>query len=329
MRTKDRAATASRRRAWTFEDGTPPTVADFRAGGARRAAFLRWHVGDRLRAMRDETLHRAFALLPTEAASAIGGWLGRFIVPRWLPKPMARGRENLRRIRPDWTEDEIEAALHGLYDNIGRLQAEFSVLDRLLAEGRIRVEGREHWDAAVARGPVVLVCAHIGNWETIPAVCGATGREIGFIYMPPASRARHAIARRVRSRLGVTLMPPGRAAVRPALRILEGGGTVILFCDEVMGGKVLGPFLGRRPHVDGNAAIAVRLARRTGASLVPAHAVREPGCRFTVHFRPALDLPPCDDPAARLLDDVRLVDAAIEAVVRRHPDSWYFVDNRL
>src|SRR5436190_23762667 len=53
------------------------------------------------------------------------------------------GRDNLRAAFPDKTPDEIERILRGVWDNLGRVAAEFAHLDRIVAgdpERRVFVE---------------------------------------------------------------------------------------------------------------------------------------------------------------------------------------------
>lgn len=314
----------ARRKAWTWRPAETPTLADFRAGGKRRRHFLRRALREPIGSLSDLTLNRLFRLLPTDTVSDWGGRLGRILAPRFHKASERRGRANLKRLAPSLDAERIDDLFGRNRENTGRVMAEFAVIGRFLREGRIEPDGLDHLEAAEARGPVVLAGVHTGNWEAIFALLGHRARPTSLIYMPPARETQHGIARETRLKLGIALLPPGRAAVRPALRALERGETVIIFCDEVFEGRIMGPLFGRPVHFEGNLARACRLAALTGAAIVPVHAVRTEGARFGVRFEA-----PLDGFGADLAADVRRLDEALEAPVRRHLDQWYFLDGRL
>ncbi len=75
-------------------------------------------------------------LMPLEAASGLGGWLGRTIGPR--VGITRRARRNLGRAFPEKTADEIEATVLDMWDNLGRTMLEYPHLDRLRFDGAER-----------------------------------------------------------------------------------------------------------------------------------------------------------------------------------------------
>src|SRR5919197_1021102 len=68
-------------------------------------------------------------LLPLDWASAIGGRLARAIGPRLgISK---RARINLGRAFPELSEAEIERIIAGMWDNLGRVAAEYPHLSKI------------------------------------------------------------------------------------------------------------------------------------------------------------------------------------------------------
>jgi len=309
---------------------TPPQVpgwADLKAGGARRAAWLRYWRGAGVQDLADFALHGLFRILPIGLVSAIGGALGRFVGPRFHPEAVVRARANLKRIDPSLSDAEVEARIVSHFDNAGRVMAEFSILHRLVQSGRITVENAEPLLRRHREGPLLIVACHTGNWEAVGALMQSAGIEWSAVYTPPGRPAQQVIAERVRRQFGVHMLPPGLPGVRPTIRTLEAGGAVSMFCDEVHDGKVMAPFFDRAPHLDGNLAIALRFARLTGAQVFVGHGVRLNGCRFHVTCTDAVALPSHTDPAATLLDDVIALNAILEPIVRANCGQWYFLDN--
>src|SRR5207302_5084829 len=108
-----------------------------------------------------------FRLLPLDLASALGGWLGRAIGRRL--GITRRARTNLRRAMPDLDQAAIDRIIRGMWDNLGRVVAEYPHLGafQVYAEqDRIELRGGAHMDAAIAAGkPIIAFSGHFGNWE--------------------------------------------------------------------------------------------------------------------------------------------------------------------
>src|SRR5437667_11004945 len=71
----------------------------------------------------------AMRALPLSAASAVGGALGRLIGPRLGVS--ARARNNLRAALPELSPPQVEAIVSGMWDNLGRVAAEYPHLRRI------------------------------------------------------------------------------------------------------------------------------------------------------------------------------------------------------
>src|SRR5215467_6414246 len=104
-----------------------------------------------------------FKLFGLDRASAVGGWIGRTLV---APTPMSRlAIENLTAAYPDKSPSEIKAVVRAMWDNLGRVMGEYAHLDRVHINGadpRIELIGKEHIDAASARGKgILLVSGHL------------------------------------------------------------------------------------------------------------------------------------------------------------------------
>src|SRR5438105_3022941 len=128
-----------------------------------------------------------FALLgwlPLHAASALGGALARWIGPRLGVSN--RARRNLRAALPELSAARIEAIVRGMWDNLGRVAAEYPHLRHIRVfppDGRVETLGIEHLDRALAAGhPVILFGGHLGNWEVAALAAGQYGLDIAQIY---------------------------------------------------------------------------------------------------------------------------------------------------
>jgi KDO2-lipid IV(A) lauroyltransferase len=319
-----------KRKAWTYESPVAPPFADFRAGGERRRLFLKYWLHDNIDNVFDIAMFFALKLLPARDCSNLGAFLGRFSVPRWHKAQQSRAKENLKALRPDATEAQIEALLLAYAESQGRQMTEYSVVDRLARNAcGIRFHGTERFAERCEQRPVILIAAHISNWEVLTHCLVNLGLVVTLNYDPPKRRARHWIVNRVRKGGGLRLLKPGRHSVRPALRVLEENGNLLIFCDEGFNGRMRAPFFGNPPHLEGNYALIARMARKTDALIYPVYLERDHGVNFSFHALEPFKLPPEEKPGDRLVDDVLLLNSVIEPIVRSHAAQWYFIDNRM
>jgi KDO2-lipid IV(A) lauroyltransferase len=293
--------------------------------------WWRYWVADVAKGTRLWLLHQGMRALPTRAASALGGRLARFSGPRTCPVAQRRAAELIRALRPDLATDPaaLAAALSSLWSCIGRTHGEFAAEHRLWREGRIAVEGAEH---LAGDGPLVVAGVHLGNWELLPIALAHLGRRVIDVYQPQPNRFVNRIAMRSRllsadaaglatGRAGpdlFRLVAPSPTAGAELVRAVKAGWTMMMYVDEeVVAGRCHAPSFGGSPAGDGNLARAVRIARLTGARIVPAHVERLPDARFVVRFGPAVE--------GKGEEAVAALDAALSAVVRRHLCQWFML----
>ncbi|WP_312361549.1 lipid A biosynthesis lauroyl acyltransferase [Ensifer sp.] len=320
----------AKRRAWTFTSQERPSLGDALSGREGREAFWQYWVTDNFWNFANLAGHFGMKLLPMDACSRLGAGLGLFAVPRFHKVASQRARQTIRALRPDLNAGEQEALFRENCRAQGRLMTEFSVVNRLRNNrDRLTLQGLEIIGEAAKAGPVIIVGMHLGNWEVGPTVLQSINVHPHAFYLPPKGRAKAWIAERVRRKAGLRFLPPGAEGIRPAIKILKSGGVVSTFCDEGFAGTIRGPFFDRKPHLEGNLAIAIRLARMTGATICPWYSLRTDGFRFECRALPPIRLPSEERPGARQLDDILLLNEAIEPIIRANLDQWYFLDNAL
>src|SRR5215469_4487893 len=88
------------------------------------------------------TLYGALGAMPLPWASALGGFVARTVGPR--TGATKRARTNLRRAMPELDDPQVENIVRGMWDNLGRVVAEYPHLGKFEAyhpNGRIEVVG--------------------------------------------------------------------------------------------------------------------------------------------------------------------------------------------
>jgi KDO2-lipid IV(A) lauroyltransferase len=291
----------------------------------------RYWIRDPLLAALNFPMHHAFRLLPIDWVSGVGGYVGALNGKYRFHTVRERVQRAYLRLAPGVpTAADAERAAVSLFDNLGRMIAEYSAIDRLWRGGRIAVAGGEHLIAARTGGrPVIVMGLHLANFEAIgPTILGLLpGTKAAGFYLPPPSRFDHKLLVAARRRYGAIMYPPGPAGSRMAHRLLsEERGVLLVYADEERQRHVNAPLFGRPIPPRSNLLAIVRYAWASGAQVVPAYAERLAGARFRVTYLPPVALrPEGEDRAAALSENVHRLDRVITPIVLAHLDQWYML----
>jgi len=162
---------------------------------------------------------------------------------------------------------------------------------------------------------VIVAMPHFGNWDMSASGALANGLGITTVMGPVVTPFLTSLVAWSRRRKGVELYTPERAA-RGLLRALRARRVVALMADVPEAGPtVVVPYCGGRVLFS---AAPARLAQVSGRPLVPLACWRA-GSGWIVDVRPPVPVHPDDDDAAVM----SRVAAALEPLVRRHPEQWY------
>jgi len=264
-----------------------------------------------------------FALLPLDGASAVGGWLGRALGPRL--KVSRRARNNLRRTFPEHDAAAIEAILNDVWDNLGRMVAEFPHQRQLVAE-RVEIVGGEYLAGLRDDGrPGFLVSAHFGGWELSGPLASRLGLPVHVVYRAANNPWVDKVMRWGRGTAVAGLIPKGGEGARTLLGVLKAGGHIAMLVDQKMNDGIAVPFLGREAMT---APAVARLARAFDCPIVVGRVERLEGARFRAVLEPPLVLPDSGDRERDTYAVMARINAIIEGWVRAKPGQWLWLHRR-
>jgi Kdo2-lipid IVA lauroyltransferase/acyltransferase len=281
---------------------------------------------DRLEAWGAAFLFCGFRFLPLDYASALGGALARCIGP--FLSVSKHARRNISRAFPDFSKTEIARVVVGMWDNLGRLAAEYPHLRKIHVfepGGRVETHGFEHVERAVATGRRMIVFSgHIANWE-IGMLAGVQhGISVAQIYRAANNPLMDRMIARFRGDHG-EFIPKGPIAARRAIKALRRGTNLGLLADQKMNDGIPVPFFGRAAMTA--PALAV-LALRFDCDVLPLRVERLDGAHFRVTVFPPLPLPRSGKHHADVAVLMGQVNATLEAWIRDRPEQWFWVHRR-
>jgi KDO2-lipid IV(A) lauroyltransferase len=263
-------------------------------------------------------------------ASAIGGFLARKIGPLFPVQHV--GQANLRAAFPDWSDAQIKACLHKVWDNLGRSMAEFPHMGKIFKNyvhkgdrSVVEIIGQEHV-VAVKNGdrPGIFFSAHIGNWEIMPLAATSTGLKLHVVYRRPNNPLVNKLFIS-RGTVSGDLLPKGREGARAALNKLAAGEHVAMVMDQKMNDGLQSTLFGMPAMT---APAMVQLALKYGCPVIPACCVRHAGAKFTLELEDPIYFEKTGDNRADLQNGVQVMNAYIEKWIRRHPEQWLWFHRR-
>lgn len=267
-----------------------------------------------------------FGLLPVDWASGLGGALARTIGPRLGIS--RRAERNLERVLPELDAAARRAVIREMWDNLGRVAAEYPHLLRILDDpARLELVDIHHVNAQRGCGrPLIFFGGHLGNWELAGATAVRQDFPISGIYRTPNNRFADRLVRHIRGTIcGMGLIRKGAAGAKEAIKLVAGGGNLALLVDQKMNDGIAVPFFGLPAMT---APALAQLALRYDAVVLPVRILRLRGARFRVICEPPLEVVRTGDRNADTLAIMTRVNQILERWIRQTPGQWLWLHRR-
>lgn len=267
-----------------------------------------------------------------------------FWLLHWLPFPLLRlkgamlgellfllmnrrrqiGLRNLQLCFPDWNADERRRILRRHFREMAAGLLGYGILLHGSAkriERLVRREGVEHFDAAAAQAPVIMLAPHFLSIDF-----GGIRHTIDYggasMYSAQRVGAFDQLLLRARSRFKNPLLIKRSDGIRPCVRALKEGRCFYYLPDQDLGPResIFAPFFG---IPTATTPALSRLAQMARAKVVPM-VTEMTATGFVLRYYPAWD----DFPSEDIDADTARMNAFIEARVRELPSQYYWLHRR-
>ena len=295
--------------------------------GAKRA-------GNALLGVLAVRLLKGLRMIPPEPMANFGGWVMRTIGP-FLPENRI-GRDNLTAAFPEKAATEIDTILRGVWDNLGRMGAEFAHLDRLwdVDLNQINRYGRiELPEPDIARfihlltddKPALIFASHLANWE-LPAICAAAYKlDSAVLYRRPNIAGIDRWLRETRAASMGELISAGLDAPVKIADALKRGAHVGMLVDQYYVRGVPVTFFGQRTMAN---PLLARLAQHFNCPIHGTRIIRLPHHRFRAELTE--EIAPVRDAEGKIdiAGTMQVITTVIEGWIREYPEQWLWLHRR-
>jgi len=274
-------------------------------------------------------LVRMFAAMPLANAVKLGASLGAMIMRLDMGnRPIAS--KNLEIAFPQLRREARLEILTAMYRNWGRVIAEWphaGELNRANLANFVTYDGEENLKHALSLhdNTGIIVTAHFGNVEFLPLAHTIYGHRLAMIHRPLRNPFIDEQIRRVRTSFGAEIIERKQAGLA-MVRYLRQKWQVAVALDLDVRNGVFVDFFGMKACTSDGVA---RIAMATRVPVVPAFMVREgDSVRHRITVLPVVEMVKGRDREECVRENTQRMTAAIETIIRRHPDHWNWIHRR-
>ncbi len=230
---------------------------------------------------------------------------------------------NLKSIFPEIEDSRLDEWTRSAFLNFGKYLVEFFRFKKIGAdfiEKNIVIEGLKNIDNALSGGKgVILVSAHLGNWELGAAVLGILGYPVHAVALPHKDEKVNNFFNRQREIKGVRIIPLGRAG-RACLEVINKNEILCLVGDrDFSGSGIITDFFGK-PSLIPRGPAAFALKNQT--PIVVCYVARQVNGKFRFFLNPPIHFKATGNYEQDILSLTGIYLEQLESGIIKYPDQW-------
>ena len=269
-------------------------------------------------------LFSIFKLIGPRTSSELGGKLFEFIGPLFRSKNIIE--KNIRIVFPDKNSNEVSNIKKLMWNNYGRVFAEYMFIRDFRAEklaSNIKIEGQEILNEIKKNNQsVVFISGHFANFELMAMHLEKTGIELAAIYRPLNNIFINKIMESIRKNyICKNQIKKGLGGVKKLLDLKKKNFSTALMIDQRVSEGIASDFFNKKALTT---TIPAQLVKKFGIPVVPIHIERISDINFKitiskpVHFSSETSL-------KEITDRLNII---LEKMVIINPSQWIWSHNR-
>lgn len=259
-------------------------------------------------------------------------WLGKIIGKLYYliaAKQRDRARDQMMKSL-GITKEAADQLTKESFINIGRNFLEIMYMPNLTKENfttYMEIDHIDRFKKALAEGHgVVILTAHVGNWEWLSAALTFSGIPLTAIVKRQPNDQHTLLLNEFREMVGVEVFSRGTTELIGAAKALKKGKSLGFLADQDAGpsGAFI-DFLGRTASTPLGPAV---FAKRFKSPVIPAFIVRKPNGKHKVIIGEALYYEAHGDEEQDLYDLTVKMTRIVEQVIKENPTQWLWFQKR-
>ena len=269
------------------------------------------------------------SLLPYRAVLWLGKWLMGPLYYRIAAKQRRRAIAQLKESL-SCSDADADRIVRSLFVKLGQTFLEILHSPALTPDNisdYIIIENRHYLADALERGKgVVLLTAHIGNWEWLGAALAMDGFPMATVVKRQPNDQHTRILNEYRQKAGIEVFARGGSELVGAAKALKQGKVLGFLADQDAGasGAVIS-FLGKLASTPLGPAV---FAKRFQSPIVPIFIVRRPEGGHRVLIHPPFYYEDTGNEDRDIYNLTLKMTQIIEDTIRAYPDEWLWFQKR-
>lgn len=266
-----------------------------------------------------------FRLLPYKISSYLGGKILENI--GGLFKASQTIKKNLNLALPDLSVVEQNRIAKGVWNNLGRVFAEFPHLvtwDKKKFDKLVRVEGEEKLaDFLGTDKPLIFCSAHYSNWEVFAKYFVFKNMKVNILYRDANNKLVNDKVMKMRvGKSNIKMCKKGVLGAGKAVRSLLKGEVLTSFIDQKLSEGIDVPFFGRNAKT---VPLIASLSLKHDIPIIPVHIERD-GSNFTLIIEDPIDVK--EKKFKNEYQIMLFLNKIMENWIKNKPEEWFWVHNR-
>lgn len=230
---------------------------------------------------------------------------------------------NMKFAFPEATDSERKKYISDHWENLGRTVGEIPHMASLTGEKYkqyVSVKNAHYIDEAISKSKhVIMVAAHIGNWELAARSGQESGLDIAVVYRHVNNLYLDNLLRYSRRNSHDGLFRKDQAA-RGLTKKLKDGGNIAMMIDQKFNQGIEVPLFGK-PCM--TAPAAADMAIKYNIPIIANQVVRKQGCQFEVVVHPPIY------PEGKTTEQIMLeINQMLETWIKENPSQWFWLHRR-
>lgn len=172
---------------------------------------------------------------------------------------------------------------------------------------------------------LIVITAHLGCWEIIPAYFSQKGYPVNVIAREVYDKNVNREIDRIRKTFDVRVIDKNRSSIVALKRLLSGEAVGVLIDQNTNTNSVNIDFMGREARTPIGPAY---LAMRTGAPVIPVAIHRLKSGRHMIEVGEEVEIVKTEDEKSDIVENTRRCSKAVEKFIKDYCDEWVWFHNR-
>tara|TARA_B110001452_G_C15232538_1_gene426855 strand:+ start:580 stop:1440 length:861 start_codon:yes stop_codon:yes gene_type:complete len=265
-----------------------------------------------------------FKILGLKLASSLSGKIISFIGPFFRSKKLIES--NIIKALPNLTTNEIKIISKKMWDNYGRILAEYVFIKdfrKINPKNKIKIEGQKILDKIRESGePVIFISGHFNNFEFMAMHIEKSGIDLAAVYRPLNNKFLNFIMEKIRKKyICKNQIKKGISGTKELLLFFKKKTSIALMIDQRVSQGIKSNFF---QHMAYTTTIPAQFAKKYKCKIVPVYIERIKNINFRLTIQEPIEYLESESLESITLD----LNSRLEQMILKNPGQWIWSHNR-